>query len=99
MSILWSQQVVSVYFTLRAQLTKGSLAFSTRAIDFGDLCYITEVCAHSLDKWNRCHRPFDCYHCFFSLTSIATPSSPNRCIDVAPLYDMNDSIHRLTRHR
>jgi hypothetical protein len=36
-------QLVPVFFTLKAQLTPGTLALSTQAIHFGD-CFITEVC-------------------------------------------------------
>lgn len=36
-------QVVPVYFTLRAQLTTSSLVISPTTLRFGDCCYISEV--------------------------------------------------------
>ena len=45
--VLIPNQVVPVYFTLRTQLTKGTLTLSTRTLDYGPCCYITEVTFNS----------------------------------------------------
>jgi hypothetical protein len=53
--VLIPNQVVPVFFTLRAQLTTGSLKLSTNFVDFGACCYVTEAYRATVSVANESH--------------------------------------------
>ena len=54
--VLVPDQALPVYYTLRAQLTRGELTFSQSALDFGP-CYVTQSLVHHVTLTNESMLP------------------------------------------